>query len=141
MIVELFSRGNLVLCKEDYTIIIAKDYQKWSQRTIRGGIKYKYPEKENNILTITSDGFKKTILNSNKENIIKALAIDFSLGGVYAEELCKLSGIDKNKKKPDDKELEILFRTIKKILNKKIRATYYAEKDITPFEVKTYSSM
>jgi len=37
LIIELFGKGNFILCKDDYTIVVAQKYKKFSQRTIRGG--------------------------------------------------------------------------------------------------------
>jgi predicted ribosome quality control (RQC) complex YloA/Tae2 family protein len=141
LIIELFSKGNIILCKEDYSIITAYEFQKWSQRTIRGGLKYEYPEKKFNILKIDLKEFKKIIKTSNKESIVKTLAIDLGLGGAYAEEVCLLAGIDKDKKKVDENEIKIIYNKIQKILNKKISPRNYTKKDITPFELKQYENI
>ncbi|MBD3204178.1 hypothetical protein GF327_07820 [Candidatus Woesearchaeota archaeon] len=141
LIIELFSKGNVILCKKDYTIIIAKEYQKWSQRTIRGGIKYEYPDKESDITDIKFPEFKKLIENSDKESVVKTLAIDFGLGGVYSEEICHMAGIDKSKKKPDEKEIKKLYKAVEQILDKKIKAVVYIKKDITPFSLEKYKGL
>ncbi|MBN2421767.1 NFACT family protein [Candidatus Woesearchaeota archaeon] len=138
LIIELFSTGNIILTKQDYTIIVAQKYKKFSQRVIRGGVKYDYPKKEINVLNLYLDEIKKTIKNSDKESIVKTLAIDLGLGGVYAEEICLLAGIDKNKKTVSDKETELLYKQIKIILSKKIKPVLYTEVDVTPFELEKY---
>src|SRR4030042_586488 len=46
LIFELFSKGNIVLCKEDYTIIATLEVQRWSKRTVKLGVRYEYPKKE-----------------------------------------------------------------------------------------------
>jgi len=141
LIIELFSKGNLILCKQDYTIIIAKDYHKWGQRTIRGGIKYEYPKKRFSPVDLTLESLSEIVNSSNKENIVKMLALDLGLGGVYSEELCALSKIKKKNKILSKKEIEVLFKNIKKILAKKIKAVKYESKDITPFELEIYKKM
>ncbi|MBN1503160.1 NFACT family protein [Candidatus Woesearchaeota archaeon] len=141
LIVELFSKGNIILCREDYSIVVALDYHKWGQRTIRGGIKYEYPKKENNLLTITAEDLKKIIKDSKKESIVKTLAVDLSLGGTYAEELLSVSDINKEKKRLSGLEIRRLYESIEKIKNEKIRATLYKETDITPFELFKYKDI
>ena len=37
LIIELFSKGNIILCKEDYTIISPLENQRWKDRTASDG--------------------------------------------------------------------------------------------------------
>ena len=98
LIVEIFSKGNIVLCDNDLTIISPLEIQKWKDRIVRKGQKYLYPKKEYNFLLITEEEFKTLLQKSNKENLVKTLALDLGLGGAYAEELCLASTIDKSVK-------------------------------------------
>ena len=52
---------------------------------------------------------------TNKESLVKALATDLGLGGKYAEQLCEISGIDKNHLPQDVKNIDKLFSSIKKL--------------------------
>ena len=123
MVIELFSKGNIILCKEDYTIMSAVENQRWSSRIVRGGVKYEFPKKNNNILTITKEDLKLILEKSDKESIVKLLAMELSLGGLYAEEVCALSNIDKDLK-PKDINSEILYDGIKTLFNKDISAVH-----------------
>ena len=76
MIIELFSLGNIVLCNEDYTIMSALENKNWSERSIRGGVKYEFPIRQNNPLELTEHEFEKIIKESDKESIVKKLAIE-----------------------------------------------------------------
>jgi predicted ribosome quality control (RQC) complex YloA/Tae2 family protein len=63
------------------------------------------------------------------DSIVKAIAINLSLGGRYAEEICLLSGVEKNKeiKALSDEDLERLFKAFFMVYS---RVKYY--KDIKP---------
>ncbi|MBU0757172.1 MAG: NFACT family protein [Nanoarchaeota archaeon] len=138
LILEMFSNGNIVLCREDYRIIIAKTYKRYSSRTIRGNIKYEHPKKDIDVTELYLDDTAKILKNTEKESLVKSLAIDFGLGGIYSEEVCLLAGIDKNKTTLSDKDVNTVFQKIKLLLGKNIKATFYENTDVTPFELELY---
>ncbi|MBI3033319.1 NFACT family protein, partial [Candidatus Woesearchaeota archaeon] len=112
LMLELFSKGNIILCDQDYKILSPFSNQNWKERTIRGGLKYEHPSLKYNFLTLAKDQLKELIKATDKESIVKALALDLGLGGVYAEELCKNANIDKNKTTLDDKEANRLYKEL-----------------------------
>ncbi|MBR9691528.1 hypothetical protein GOV06_01975 [Candidatus Woesearchaeota archaeon] len=146
IIAELFSKGNILLIKNN-KILIAAEYQNWKDRTIRPNIQYKHPKKEYNFLTLSQTELNSLLAKTNKENIVKSLAIDLGLGGTYSEEACLLAGIDKNKKTPQLTEPEIkkLFLILEKLKTKQpFPRIIYKNKiifDLTPFELKLYSDL
>lgn len=133
MIIELFSLGNIVLCKDDYLIMSALENKNWSERHVRGGVKYEFPSRQNNILEINESDFEKTIKESNTESIVKKLAIDFSFGGIYAEEILSNLDIDKNKKDLNHEEFKKIFSSVKKILKKELTPITINENEAYPF--------
>ena len=46
LIFELFSKGNIVLCKDDYKIIRPLEVQIWSKRAVKPGQIYDYPKRD-----------------------------------------------------------------------------------------------
>ncbi|MBW2971931.1 NFACT family protein [Candidatus Woesearchaeota archaeon] len=148
LVIELFSKGNIVLCSEDWKILSALEKQEWKDRSIKPGEQYSYPKKEFNFLTITAEQLADMLHKSDKENLVKSLALDLGLGGVYAEELCMLAGIEKGLKSAQlsDKEVKSVFDAITNLKDKQISTTIYkvAEgqiKDIVPFELKFYKDL
>ncbi len=121
LIFEMFSKGNIVLVK-DKKIIAAAEYQKWAGRTIRPKEEYKWPEKEFNFLELKSHDLKKYFSETKKESIVKALAIEIGLGGSYAEEVCSIAGIDKNKKPKELAvgEIKKIYAAFSELKKKKI---------------------
>ncbi|NQU98301.1 fibronectin/fibrinogen-binding protein [Candidatus Woesearchaeota archaeon] len=137
MIIELFSNGNLVLCDKDYKVISALESHKWRDRTVRGGIEYEFPPQQKDTLSIDEKEFSKAVKTSDKDSVVKTLAVDFGLGGLYAEELCLLSKINKEKEELKETEIKTLYKYLKGLFSKKIKANSVGE-EILPFELKTF---
>ncbi len=97
MILELFSKGNVILVKNG-KIILAAEQQEWSNRKIKPGEEYGMPKAHKDAFLMSAEEIEDMIKSSEKENIVKTLAIELGLGGVYAEEVCLIAGIDKNEK-------------------------------------------
>lgn len=123
LIIELFTPGNIILCDEKYKILSPLETQKWKDRIVRTKEQYDYPKKEHNFLEITKKEVTEILQKSDKENLVKTLAIDLGLGGKYSEELCTLSGIDKTKKanSASEKEAAELFEAVKKIRSRDVK--------------------
>ena len=144
LFIELFSPGNLILCKEDGTIISAVETKKWKDRTIRGGIAYTFPKREINFFDLKKAELKELLKSTEKDSLVTCLAIDLGLGGVYAEESCLLTGIDKkiSPKKINESNLNSLLKAIKSLCSMKINpCSVYDKKnlvDIIPFSLEFY---
>jgi predicted ribosome quality control (RQC) complex YloA/Tae2 family protein len=95
LLIELFSKGNVVLCKEDMTIISALENQNWAARTVRGGVKYEVPPSRNPF-EMESEDFSKIVEKS--DNLNKSLAVECALGGAYAEEVVFRSNVPRDGK-------------------------------------------
>jgi predicted ribosome quality control (RQC) complex YloA/Tae2 family protein len=145
LIIELFSKGNIVLCDSNYKIINCLEIQKWKDRTIKKGEIYNYPKKEFNFLKIKKEGLKELIKNSKRDSVVKILAVELGLGGIYSEEVCLLADIDKNKKELKEEEIEKLLLIFKKIKNNKIKPMIVYDEnnhivDIVVFDLRYYNN-
>jgi predicted ribosome quality control (RQC) complex YloA/Tae2 family protein len=122
MIIELFSKGNIIICNEENKIVSVLERQEWKDRSVKPGEPCKYPKKEVSFLDITSEQLKALLTASDKENLVKSLAIELGIGGVYAEELCLISKVDKNLKpnQLSDKELASIHEGIQELRNKEL---------------------
>jgi len=146
LILEMFSKGNIILLK-DNKILSAIEYQKYSTRTIRPKEEYIYPKKDFNFIELTHPDLKKLLSSTAKDSIVKSLAIDLGLGGVYSEEICLLSKIDKNKKPAelDEEEIKVLFESLKSIKNRKSEPMIVYEnniiEDAVPFKLNIYKNL
>ena len=146
LIIEMFAKGNILLTKNN-EILSAIYYQKFKDRTIRPKIKYQYPKREYNFLNLELKQIKELLKKSNKESLVKSLALDLGLGGTYSEEVCYLAKIDKNlktnelnRKKAED-VLKAINKLIKTKLNPRIIYKNNEVKDIVPIKLNFYKDL
>ncbi|MFH1915963.1 MAG: NFACT family protein [Nanoarchaeota archaeon] len=98
LIIELFSRGNMALCDNEMKIKNPLENQHWTGREIRTHQQYLFPPTQANTPALQENDIITLIKNSDKESIVKTLAIDTSLGGEYAEEALARAKVTKDKK-------------------------------------------
>ncbi len=137
LIAELFSKGNLLLLDENRKIIAIFEQQSWRDRSLKIGVKYKYPPEKINLLKLSAKDICRLAKNCNKD-IVRFLAVDLGLGGIYAEELCYRIKIDKNMPASSltEKLANTLIETLKSMLNEK---AHFYEDCFAPFELKKLS--
>jgi predicted ribosome quality control (RQC) complex YloA/Tae2 family protein len=133
---ELFSKGNVILTDEKEEIIAVMEWQKFKDRTIKPKEKYKFPASGFNWKKAGAKEILGVLEKSEKKNLAVALATEMGLGGIYAEEACQRSGLNKdlNPKEINAKEAVILAESIKEMIKlcEKPAGFTYAE-EITPF--------
>jgi predicted ribosome quality control (RQC) complex YloA/Tae2 family protein len=136
LIIELFSKGNIVLTDDKYIIISTLEWQKWKDRTVKPKEKFVFPEPGLDWKKLTEKELTGILNKSEKNSLAVSLATEIGLGGLYAEEVCKRNEIDK-KKLPGEvskEEIKLIVKTIKefvKLVEKP--AGYIYENEITPF--------
>jgi predicted ribosome quality control (RQC) complex YloA/Tae2 family protein len=135
--IELFSTGNLILVDETKKILTMYKTMAREEQLMKPGQTYTLPSSQINTLTITEKEFENIINSSNKESLVKTLAIDLSLGGTYSEEVLFNSKIDKNSspKNTKEKEIKILFKEMQKLLNSQICPQIYSNNLISPIKL------
>ena len=129
LLIEMFSKGNVILLKDE-KIERALFQRKFESREISSGGEYFYPPGNKKSFNDMYGGFYSTLKSSDRESVVKSLAMDFSMGGYYAEEACFRAKIDKSKKPLDlsqdeakmlrEKFLEIVKEKKPNIIDKKI---------------------
>ncbi len=143
LIVEFFGKGNILLCDKDGVILSALVYHRWKDREIRAKVKYKYPQMRYNYLELKLSDLKSLFKETDK-SLVKCLAADLGLGGVYSEEICLLSSVDKDIEPSGlgEKEIKDMLKSIKDMVVRKTRAlVVYGGKDVVPFALKKYDGL
>ncbi|MBW2981139.1 NFACT family protein [Candidatus Woesearchaeota archaeon] len=147
LFVELFSKGNVILTDDKNIIIMALQRQEFKDRSIKPKEEYKYPKKQVNFFDLKIEALSELIKNSKKDAIVTCLAVEVGLGGVYGEEVCLLSNIDKNKKPSsiNQQQIKSITENIKSITKQKLSPQIVKEnekvKDIVPFKLKLYEKL
>ncbi|MEA3255659.1 MAG: NFACT family protein [Candidatus Altiarchaeota archaeon] len=148
LITEFFSRGNVILCSSEKKIIGLLEWQKWRDRKLGVGQVYEHPPETRNPFEIDYPSFKEIL--SSERKLVVVLAVDAGLSGVYAEEVCLLSGIDKSMKGGElsSDEINTLFNSFKKMRDKikgEIKPSVIlregAPVDAVPFDLKVYEGL
>ncbi|MBI2541532.1 NFACT family protein [Candidatus Woesearchaeota archaeon] len=143
--VEFIGKGNAVLCDEHNVIINAIDQHDFRERSIRPKLKYVYPIMGYNLFDLKENDLTEMLKNSKKESLVVSLATELGLGGLYSEEICLLSGVDKtiDPKYADEKQVHSVLDSIKQIVGKDIDANVVLENgnviDFAPFNLQFYS--
>ncbi len=136
LMIELFSKGNIVLTDNKGEIITALERQIWKDRVVKPGEKYLFPATGVNWKKLTEKELGDILGKSEKRNLATALATEIGLGGSYAEEACTRAGVDKENKPKElsKEEVKKVCTAIHSFLNliEKPKGYFYGE-EITPF--------
>jgi predicted ribosome quality control (RQC) complex YloA/Tae2 family protein len=147
LIIELFSKGNILLTNNEGKILQALTYKRMKDRKILRGEKYQLPPSSG--LDPRSITFQQlSRLKESKDEVVKALTRLIAIGGFYAEEILLSAEIDKtlpSQKLTEDqlKKLHQAIRELKEKLDNPRPRIIYDESgspiDFTPFPLKIYS--
>jgi predicted ribosome quality control (RQC) complex YloA/Tae2 family protein len=139
LIIELFSKGNIIFCDDKLQILNIVEEQTWKDRTLKRKETYIYPKAKINTLKLGEQEFSEQLKSSDKESLVKSLAIIFNLGGAYAEELCKNSKIEKDRqiKTLTEKEYSTLYKNLILLLHEETAANA-VEGNIFPFILESF---
>jgi predicted ribosome quality control (RQC) complex YloA/Tae2 family protein len=116
LVAELFGQGNIVLAdKGTGDIINVMQAQEWSNRALYRGETYKPPEQDLDPRTMTFQDFKDLM---GSRQIVKVLAADIGLGGVYAEEVLARTDVAKDSRSEalEDPSLHDVFEAMSELL-------------------------
>jgi predicted ribosome quality control (RQC) complex YloA/Tae2 family protein len=142
--VELFGRGNVILCDMQDKILGLEEKQAWKDRELKKDEIYRYPRKDNDFETTNSEQLKFISETAEKE-IVRIIAMDLGLGGSYAEEACSVADVDKKSMKISDNEAARLVQAIHEIIERKPEPAIVKQKesiiDVTLFPLKVYEGL
>jgi Predicted RNA-binding protein homologous to eukaryotic snRNP len=94
LVVELFGEGNVAVLDSTGEVIQSLETVRLKSRTVAPGAQYEFPESRVNPLQITYDRFTH-LMDESDTDIVRTLATQLNLGGLYAEEVCARAGIEK----------------------------------------------
>jgi predicted ribosome quality control (RQC) complex YloA/Tae2 family protein len=121
LIVEIFGKGNIILCDETMKILWLLNPIEVRHRTLRTGSEYVLPPKRGeDVLQISLESMKKNAsLQPNNTEVVKWLGNCTSLPRKYLEEILLQSAINtKYANILSDNDIEIIYEKTKKITNK-----------------------
>lgn len=133
LVIELFSKGNIILAGNDWKIIGLLEWQRWKDRTLGVGRIYEHPPGGPEPGNVSEEEFVKSLETSGK-SVAATLATKYNLGGRYAEQVCEAAGIDP-KEKYDGTAGEAVWKAYGSFMEKVGRPANarIREDDVTPF--------
>ncbi|HTX44245.1 MAG TPA: ribosome rescue protein RqcH, partial [Methanocella sp.] len=148
-VAELFAQGNVILLDADRRIMMPLRSMKMKDRDVVRGQPYEFPPAQLSPMDMTADSLKKLCGASDKD-IVRTLATETSIGGMYAEEALALAGVEKNRPAKSLVESEIrlvasglgeLFKPLREgNLKPHIVLQDGREVDVLPIELKRYEN-
>jgi predicted ribosome quality control (RQC) complex YloA/Tae2 family protein len=144
LLIELFSKGNIILLDAEKRIILPLKSISFRDRKVIRGEPYELPAPQLSPVTATADELQDMFSHSDSD-IVRTLATRMNMGGQYAEELCLRAGIDKNmpaKQFGDvaavQKALAEVFMPLLSNLKPHIVLKDGEPHDVLPFELSQY---
>ncbi|MBI2147489.1 NFACT family protein [Candidatus Woesearchaeota archaeon] len=147
LFVELFMKGNVILTDLDGVILSPMENQVWKDRTIKPKEQYKHPKLAADLFIISKPSFASLLKESKKGQLVKCLATDLGLGGMYAEELCTAASVEKQASADSltDKEISALYHALVALRERKpspcIIRQDGAVQDVVPFPLQCYQGL
>ena len=138
--VELFGQGNIVACNSENVIMGMLTPKKWKDRYILKGETYTWPEAEHQYDAMGRETLQ-SVLVEMKQPLVKVLATEFHLGGVFAEEACMIAQVDKNSMELSSEAAEKVVGAVEVMLSR-VGEPVIVKKgekivDILPFPLET----
>ena len=94
IVAELFGQGNVAVLDEHGEVVQSLETVRLKSRTVAPGAQYEFPDSRIDPLTVGYDTFEREMAASTTD-VVRTLATQLNLGGLYAEEVCTRAGVDK----------------------------------------------
>ena len=94
LVAELFGQGNIAVLDETGEVVSSLSTVRLKSRTVAPGAQYEYPASRLNPLDVSLGGFKRHMRESDSD-VVRTLATQLNLGGLYAEEVCTRANVEK----------------------------------------------
>ncbi|WP_135534362.1 ribosome rescue protein RqcH [Halostella pelagica] len=150
IIAELFGPGNVAVLDANDEVVDSLDTVRLKSRTVAPGSQYEFPDSQGNPLRMDFEQFAASMDQSDSD-IVRTLATQLNLGGLYAEELCSRAGVEKGTDIADatEEQYEALFdaaeRLREQLENAELDPRIYEEDgqdvDVTPFPLSEYEGL
>ena len=94
IVAELFGQGNIAVLDEHGDVLQSLETVRLKSRTVAPGAQYEFPDSRINPLSVSYDAFERE-MEASTTDVVRTLATQLNLGGLYAEEICTRAGVDK----------------------------------------------
>lgn len=141
LLIELFSKGNIVLLDSEKRIILPLKSLSFKDRKIKGGEPYELPQAQLSPVTATLNELKEMFSRSDSD-VVRTMATRMNIGGQYAEELCLRAGIEKSTPASQLQDAAPVLNAMKEVFKPLNTPHIVFENakaiDVLPFELSQY---
>ena len=150
VVAELFGEGNLVTLDETGEVQRSLETVRLKSRTVAPGSTYEYPQSRLNPLDVSFEAFAARMDDSDTD-VVRTLATQLNMGGLYAEEFCTRAGVEKTRDIADatEEEYRAVYDAIGRLgdrlragdLDPRVYLDDGAVADVTPFPLEEREGM
>ncbi len=94
VVAELFGQGNIAVLDEHGDVVQSLETVRLKSRTVAPGSTYEFPDSRIDPLSVSYDKFSRE-MEASTSDVVRTLATQLNLGGLYAEEVCTRAGVEK----------------------------------------------
>ncbi|MFW6321768.1 MAG: ribosome rescue protein RqcH, partial [Halohasta sp.] len=94
LVAELFGQGNVAVLDEHGDVVQSLETVRLKSRTVAPGAQYEFPDSRIDPLSIGFEAFQRE-MEASTTDVVRTLATQLNLGGLYAEEVCTRAGVEK----------------------------------------------
>jgi predicted ribosome quality control (RQC) complex YloA/Tae2 family protein len=119
IVVELFGEGNVAVLDQHGEVVDSLDTVRLQSRTVAPGSQYGFPDARVNPLDVDYHEFAAKMADSDTD-LVRTLATQLNFGGLYAEELCTMAGVEKTKDitEADEEAFRALYDASERLLDR-----------------------
>ena len=136
LVVELFSKGNVILVDGDGVIRGVLDRQRWKGRSLQPSEEYLPPPQTADPRGLSFEEFSRMWGGAGRE-LVRFCAASLGLGGKYAEEVVARVGLDKFATSLDDGQLRSLYEAVMGLFERSLEPVVSGG-DAAPFPLVTW---
>ena len=116
IVAELFGQGNVAALDETGEVVGSLSTVRLKSRTVAPGAQYEYPDSRLDPLDVSLDAFERHMRDSDSD-VVRTLATQLNLGGLYAEEVCTRADVEKETPVDEatDDQLRALHEALERI--------------------------
>ena len=150
IVAELFGEGNIAVLDENREVVSSLETVRLKSRTVAPGSQYEFPQSRINPLDVSYEALEHK-MNESDTDVVRTLATQLNLGGLYAEELCTRAGVEKTMDIADagEEEYRKLYDAIERLKEPlqtgQSDPRVYEEDgrvvDVTPFPLEEYEEL
>jgi len=150
IVAELFGQGNVAVLDENREVVDSLDTVRLKSRTVAPGSQYEFPDERVNPFEVEYEALVAHMEESDTD-LVRTLATQLNFGGLYAEEVCTRTGVEKDTDiaDADEGDYEAIYDAIQR-LAEPVRAGTFDPRvyrkddrlvDVTPLPLEEYADL